>query len=443
MTSPCPTVEPPSYIDPPEFVLDGELPDYHRNAAADERIMLAQPQAPRPSTRVHSDYIFKSERLELNLGEKKWPVKVPAYGWKDTVKGTVLVKDFKAVNKITVTLEGACHTSVMERGMAMYSASKPLLSKFKVLWTKSENSSTPEEPKELSFSFPFPVNAVGTNIRLPHSYATVHATLSADVTYHFRVDVFKKGLRRHERLRTMILYLPRSTPPETTPSSLDVPQWESIPITPKYSLRRSRASEDTGSTSSGEAINLVIPFPTAYASAAPIPFHISFPSDSPLLTNLSNNLSVQLIKHSIIRAGGFISLKDGIIGVGEIWRVEDESYPTPPPSPTSECPSSVLNSRKIYRGTLQSFREGGETSWNLPEFLEIKYTLRVRIRAPGLLAQDPSAFPQYFVDYPISMCTHNHIPNADDMSDPVIGLIAVAGSQGAPTNAPLTHALRI
>ncbi|KIM31384.1 hypothetical protein M408DRAFT_327612 [Serendipita vermifera MAFF 305830] len=356
MTSPCPTVEPPSYIDPPEFVLDGELPDYHRNAAADERIMLAQPQAPRPSTRVHSDYIFKSERLELNLGEKKWPVKVPAYGWKDTVKGTVLVKDFKAVNKITVTLEGACHTSVMERGMAMYSASKPLLSKFKVLWTKSENSSTPEEPKELSFSFPFPVNAVGTNIRLPHSYATVHATLSADVTYHFRVDVFKKGLRRHERLRTMILYLPRSTPPETTPSSLDVPQWESIPITPKYSLRRSRASEDTGST---------------------------------------------------------------------------------------KCPSSVLNSRKIYRGTLQSFREGGETSWNLPEFLEIKYTLRVRIRAPGLLAQDPSAFPQYFVDYPISMCTHNHIPNADDMSDPVIGLIAVAGSQGAPTNAPLTHALQI
>lgn len=99
-----PTTAPPSYIDPPEFRVEGELPEYSRNAAADERIMLAQPQAPRPSTRTHSEYIFKSERLELNLGEKKWPIKVPAYGWKDTVKGTVLVKDFKAVTRITITV---------------------------------------------------------------------------------------------------------------------------------------------------------------------------------------------------------------------------------------------------------------------------------------------------------------------------------------------------
>jgi hypothetical protein len=98
-----PEAEPPSYIEPPAFTVGGELPEYHRNAAADERIVLAQPQAPRPTTRAHTEYIFSSPRLELNLGEKKWPVKVPCYGWRGTVKGTVLVKDFKAVSRITVT----------------------------------------------------------------------------------------------------------------------------------------------------------------------------------------------------------------------------------------------------------------------------------------------------------------------------------------------------
>jgi hypothetical protein len=96
--------EPPSYIDPPAFTVDGELPEYHRNAAADERIVLAQPRAPITTTRAHTEYVFKTPRLELNLGEKKWPVKVPCYGWKGTVKGSVLVKDFKAVTRITVTV---------------------------------------------------------------------------------------------------------------------------------------------------------------------------------------------------------------------------------------------------------------------------------------------------------------------------------------------------
>lgn len=131
-------------------------------------------------------------------------------------------------------------------------------------------------------------------------------------------------------------------------------------------------------------------------------------------------------------------MKDGIIGVGEIWRVDDESYPTPPPSPSSEI-RSTTTSRKIYRGTLQSFREGGETSWNIPEFLEIRYSLRIRIRVDP--TREGTARPEYFLDHPISMCTHNRIPNAEDLHDPVIGLIAVAGSQGTPTRRTATTAL--
>jgi hypothetical protein len=66
-----------------------------------------------------------------------------------------------------------------------------------------------------------------------------------------------------------------------------------------------------------------------------------------------------------------------------------------------------------------------------------QYSLRVRIRVDP--TREGTARPEYFIDHPISMCTHNRIPNAEDLHDPVIGLIAVAGSQGtSTTRAPTT-----
>jgi hypothetical protein len=66
-----------------------------------------------------------------------------------------------------------------------------------------------------------------------------------------------------------------------------------------------------------------------------------------------------------------VSVRDGIIGVGEIWQVDDGSYPTPPPSPSlDDAPPSLP--RKVYHGVLKSVREGGETSWNIPDLLEIR-----------------------------------------------------------------------
>jgi hypothetical protein len=72
--------KPPSYIEQPTTnnADEGELPGYSRVAAADERIVDAQPQARPPisSTTLPVEYVFRSERLELNMGQKKYPVKV-------------------------------------------------------------------------------------------------------------------------------------------------------------------------------------------------------------------------------------------------------------------------------------------------------------------------------------------------------------------------------
>lgn len=53
----------------------------------------------------------------------------------------------------------------------------------------------------------------------------------------------------------MILYLPRSTPPEITVSASDVPQWETVPIVPKYS-RPDHIGEEAGLTNPSEAVNV-------------------------------------------------------------------------------------------------------------------------------------------------------------------------------------------
>ncbi|CAG7850620.1 SubName: Full=Uncharacterized protein {ECO:0000313/EMBL:CCA72175.1} [Serendipita indica DSM 11827] len=434
---------PPSYLDPPPAFTtittstndDGELPNYSRNAAADERIMLLEPLA---SARASSsmqpvDYIFTSERLELNMGRKRFPIKVPCYGMDGVVEGKVTVKDFKAAAKLSVTLEGACNTNVVERGMNVYSSTKKLLSMTEVLWTRSDGSACPDTPQDFSFSFRIPTNV---HPPLPHSYATVHPGLNADVTYYVKVDLFRKGLRRHER-QTMVLYLPRSTPPETpqrTSGSYTEPpalvQWETIPILPRCTQAK---AEQSSQDLSNDAINLILPLPKVYASAAPIPFQLAFPGSSPLLPYVTNSLIVQLIKSTFIHAGGFISLREGIIATGEISRIEDESYPTPPPSPGSDDKSSTRDSvlaRRVYNGTLKSFREGGETSWSVPDHLEIRHAIRVFLRAP----KSEGNLPEYFIDHPVQMCTHNHIPNATDIHDPVIGLIAISGSQGTPTS---------
>jgi hypothetical protein len=83
--------------------------------------------------------------------------------------------------------------------MVAYNTTKTLLFMPRIIWTRPESGTVPEGPMNFSFSFQLPTCAQGTDIRLPHSYAAQHIGLSAHVTYTLRVDLFRKGFRRHER----------------------------------------------------------------------------------------------------------------------------------------------------------------------------------------------------------------------------------------------------
>jgi hypothetical protein len=83
--------------------------------------------------------------------------------------------------------------------MVVYNTTKTLLFMPRIIWTHPESGTVPEGPMDFPFSFQLPTMVQGTETRLPHSYAAVHIGLSAHVTYSLRVDLFRKGLRRHER----------------------------------------------------------------------------------------------------------------------------------------------------------------------------------------------------------------------------------------------------
>lgn len=84
---------------------------------------------------------------------------------------------------------------------------------------------------------------------------------------------------------------------------------------------------------------------------------------SPLVPFLLTHTTVQLVRYMIIFSGEYSSTREEIVGVGKI-----ASHSSQVPS-TSTAPAVV---RSVYRGAICIEPDGGEPSWDIPGFLEIK-----------------------------------------------------------------------
>ncbi|CEL61263.1 hypothetical protein RSOLAG1IB_09885 [Rhizoctonia solani AG-1 IB] len=51
-----------------------------------------------------SSYYYRSERMDLDLGPRKWGTRLPSYGKGGVVKGTVTIRSFKHVDKVVVSV---------------------------------------------------------------------------------------------------------------------------------------------------------------------------------------------------------------------------------------------------------------------------------------------------------------------------------------------------
>ena len=124
-------------------------------------------------------------------------------------------------------------------------------------------------------------------------------------------------------------------------------------------------------------IKLTLPEPLVYASTSTIPFTLKIRADSPVIPRLFNHLDMYIIKKTVIFSGAYFGVREGVIGTAELHQVDDE-----PPESTAKEEGAV--GWKVFRGSITSVREGGETSWAVPGLLNMKVRYSTPLHTPSL-----------------------------------------------------------
>lgn len=400
--------------------MDDAPPNYSSRAAVDEVTLLAGPGTSISRVVRPINYVFSSKHLELDMGLKRHPVKLPCYGKGGIISGVVLVKDLKAALKVTIRLGGTCFTSVMSPGQDVGHSMKHLFSRSWTLWSYDGSSPRESEPMSLPFTFEMPDYADGMDIPLPPSHSAGNEFTTSEITYQVRVDLFRKRFHSHESLVAAILYRPKSTIPDDILACSTIfsgiqesNRWETIPMCP-MSLPCSKKRRPTHCPK--EIGYIVLPFPKIYASSIPIPFYLFFPSESPYLLHYQSKISVDLIKQTLIRSGKYTTTLEDLVATGETRRIDNGSCPVPPLfiSPHSSS-ASTDETRSVCSGILRITNGCKEASWKLPGYLETRYVVRVRFHTIRL--GGGKSLPGYCFDQVVELSTHDRMYSIESPHD--------------------------
>lgn len=167
--------------------------------------------------------IFRTDHLEIDLGEFPWALMYPAYGYNGVVEGVIkFSKKCTRVTQITVKvrphlpthrgslsnaclqLEGVIATTTSDYvNVAIPGVSRTILVSQTVSLLShpdAEDSSNVSAGTQYRFSLPFPSHIIGQDsFALPPSYTAIHPGAATEVKYHVEVSVSRKGFfRRRE-----------------------------------------------------------------------------------------------------------------------------------------------------------------------------------------------------------------------------------------------------
>ncbi|KAG9119854.1 hypothetical protein FRC07_004909, partial [Ceratobasidium sp. 392] len=261
-------------------------------------------------------YRYVSERMDLDLGPRRWGTWLPTYGRNGLVEGTVTVRSFKHVDRIVVRTRILLHESTE-------------------LWSSSSASSS-SQPTPTTFSFSFTLRG---NEQLPPSSSIQLRKANAHIAYAVRVDMYRRGVYMHEAVQTEILHLPRTTSRYSQPfvpsidptnekrSQMDPFQWHRI----------------------GSSPSLLLPRERQYPSGQTIPFIVIPASD-----HSSKTLQdVELVRIRTVKTRTGTVQKSELIARGR---------------QTDICPDQTIN------GILEA--TGKEVSWEVPGVGGVGYEIR-------------------------------------------------------------------
>lgn len=184
---------------------------------------------PEPATNYHGDslwsstssFLYESSLVTITLGRRVWSLRQPVYGFNGIVQGAVrLSGKCTHVVRMEVSVEtafihpptwgtadrfmypvlqllGKVKVTSSERGLISEHVNRNLLTSAVVLSCPPRDGFTSTE-ESFPFNIPFPSHVAGGSSPLPPSCAWWSSTFSTEVEYCVRVDVHRKGWRRHE-----------------------------------------------------------------------------------------------------------------------------------------------------------------------------------------------------------------------------------------------------
>lgn len=420
--------------------LSSTVPTYSRAASPDERVLgghIMRTFSALDAQDLPSHFEYSTSHLTLNLGERHWYCPLPCYGYTGTIKGTVRVHQIDTVSKVEVSLVGEVLTTISEAAVPSQGASKRFLKQKLTIWESGSVGGNANSA--LPFTIMFPSGSTSSDPGLPPSFRLGPGELSARIQYRLQVDLFRKGLRRHKRFETEVVYVPKSFVPalQARPMHIDNKTgdsdgWARHLLPPTHPSGRPN-------TARAEApwemiVELFLPSRLVLTANSIVPYTMRIHSVSSAISRTSNTpaslalveVQLQLVKSTIVFVHGLKKRKDVILASGAMSS-DFQGTDTDEGDPSSS--SSALEGVRVINGSLEvGGRTGSELSWELQDFVEIKYCLiAVAKPLPNVRALE-GAFPTFRTTIDVEMKTHvkasEHDTDVTD-TDPSVGLFRI------------------
>ncbi|KAH7334917.1 hypothetical protein B0J17DRAFT_630874 [Rhizoctonia solani] len=415
--------------------LSSTVPEYSRSASPDERVLAGHVMrtfsALNPQD-LPSYFEYSTNHLTLNLGERSWYCPLPCYGYSGTIEGTVKLHQVDTVSKVEVSLVGEVLTTISEAAVPSQGASKRFLKQKTTVW--DPNSSGGNNNSTLPFTITFPGGSTNSDAGLPPSFRLGTGEISARIQYRLQVDLFRKGLRRHKRFETEVVYLPKSfalalqaRPMHIDNKMGDSDGWTRHVLPPTHPSGRSNAPR--AEVPWEMVVELFLPSRLVLTANSIVPYTMRIHSVSSAISGASNTPAslalvethLQLVKSTIVFVHGLKKRKDVVLASGA---ASSDFQGTSVDEGDPSSSSSALEGVRVINGSLEvGGRTGSELSWKLQDFVEVQHCLIAVAKPPPNVRALEGAFPTFRTIIDVEMKTH--ATSEDDMdidTDPSVGL---------------------
>ncbi|KZV67982.1 hypothetical protein PENSPDRAFT_583121 [Peniophora sp. CONT] len=325
-------------------------------------------------------YCFGGNLLAVSLGRRFWGLRHPAYGAHGEVHGYVrLGKKLTHATKVTVSLIGKVDITATIRGARAATNMNELtiVKETLVLPNPNAGAAKPGEPAFYPTDFCF-----GFNLRFPEqirtpggcqtppppTYMAWSPGMTCEVSYFVKVDVVRKGMRRHEERKIPVHYLPKSWPTHAPPRELAAAGMSALKTVKLRHMWPEGVCATLAAKSDVPLILVSIPAGSSISAGHTLLIRVTIhaPCSSALPKILADGISVRLTRRTKLHLNGQIGMmREIVLGTGTALDVDlaREGY------------ASVQLAVPVGEN-------GREQSWGVPGMLEVLYHLRVSVQAP-------------------------------------------------------------